>query len=143
MSLLEVLLATVIFMMAMSGITALISSAVDNALDASRTNTASSIARSMMADLEAGAGEVSLTAGGSGTVPDNTQFEYTVTTQQVNLNTYLVDITVTSAAGVGRRSSVQLRQYVFDPYLLNNGAKLESPTASTETTTGTTTGGTP
>ena len=58
LSLLEVLLASVIFMMVLAGITILIRSAVDNALSAYRTNLGSSLARSKMAEVEAGLGGI-------------------------------------------------------------------------------------
>ena len=79
LSLLEVLLAAVIFMMLLAGISILIRTAVDNAISAYRTNLGSSLARSKLAEIEAAASDVDITTGGSGTFTDQPDWNWEVT----------------------------------------------------------------
>ena len=108
-SLIEVLLATAIFLMAVASISVLMSGAADSAIDTNRINLCSSLARSKLAELEAGVGDVSLTSGGSGTFPDYPNLSWDVTCEPTAyLNAY--DVTV---RGIGfapmRRYENQIR----------------------------------
>ena len=79
-SLIEVLLATAIFLISLAALSVLVRTAANSAADATRTNLCSRLARSTMAELEAGVGDVSVTSGGSGTFGDeapNYQWEVT------------------------------------------------------------------
>ena len=128
LSLLEVLLASVIFMMVLAGITILIRSAVDNALSAYRTNLGSSLARSKMAEIEAAVSDVDITTGGSGTFADQPDWNWEVTSSNVGNGCYQIDITVFTNADRSKRDQTRLTQMVFDANLLNNAATAQPPT---------------
>jgi len=133
LSLMEVLLATVIFLMALGGISVLINSAVENAFQATRTNTASSYARSKMADLEAGTGDTTVSSGGSGTFDNDPAWNWRVTSTELSPGTYDVELVVWQEAGAARRTEVVLSQIIFDPNLLNNAATAKPPETGTTT----------
>ena len=128
LSLLEVLLASVIFMMVLAGITILIRSAVDNALSAFRTNLGSSLARSKMAEIEAAVSDVDITTGGSGTFADQPDWNWEVTSNNVGNGCYQIDITVFTNGDRSKRDQTRLTQLVFDANLLNNAATAQPPT---------------
>jgi Tfp pilus assembly protein PilV len=127
LSLLEVLLASVIFLMVLAGISMLIRTAVDNALSAYRTNLGSSLARSKMAEIEAAASDVDLTTGGSGSFSDQPDWTYEVTSTNIGYGVYQVDIVVSNSADVNKRDAVRISQMVFDANLLNNAATAQPP----------------
>ena len=130
-SLIEVILATAIFLIALSGISVLIRSATDNALDAARTNQCSRLARSKMAELEAGVGDATVTDGGTGVFAEYPNYQWeVVTTQAVIPNAYDITVRVWIETP-SRTTEVRLSQILLDPTLLNNAAPLQAPTTET------------
>lgn len=131
-SLIEVLLATAIFLISLAALSVLLRGATDDALDADRTNLCSRLARTKMAELEAGVGEVSVSTGGVGTFADFPNYNWEVIPGQAAFtNAYDVTVRVWSDAG-GRTVEVSLSQVVIDPTFLNNAAALQAPTTTTE-----------
>ena len=131
LSLLEVLLATVIFMMSVAGLSVLIGTAVDNALSASRSSLGSSLASSKMAELESGATDIDLSSGGTGTFTDQPDWNYDITSSSVAANCYEVTVTVWVTPDLNKRDAVKLVQYIFDPSEFNTAAKATAPAATT------------
>ncbi len=130
-SLIEVLLATAIFLMAVASISVLMSGAADSAIDTNRINLCSSLAPSKIAHLEEGVGDVSLTSGGSGTFPDYPNLSWDVTCEPTAyLNAYDVTVRV-YAPNSARKTEVVLSQLIFDPAYLNNAGALTAPTTGT------------
>jgi type II secretory pathway pseudopilin PulG len=130
-SLIEVLLATAIFLLSIAAIGILARAGTDHAVDASRTNLCSQFARAKMAELEAGVGEVTIAAGGSGTFEDRPNYQWEVISVPSSVpNAYDVTVRVWIETGV-RPTEVSLSQILLDPALMNNAAPLTPP--STET----------
>ncbi len=127
LSLIEVLLATVIFMMALAGISILIRTAVDNAISAYRTNLGSNLARSKMAEIEAAVSDVDINTGGAGTFADQPEWNWEVTSVNTGNGCYLIDISVWTNADINKRDQTKLSQLVFDANLLNNAATAQPP----------------
>lgn len=131
-SLIEVLLATAIFLISIAGISVLTRVASDNAADAARTNLCSRLARSKMAELEAGVGDATVSGGGSGTFAEYPNYQWEVTSVQSGY-AYDVTVRVWIDTGTMRPTEVSLSQLILDPYLMNNAAPLSAPTTTTET----------
>ncbi len=132
-SLIEVLLATAIFLIALASISVLVRSAADSAADATRTNLCSQLARSKMAELEAGVGDVTISSGGSGTFDDRPGYQWEVTSEAVSAGTgtyYDVTVRVWIETQL-KTTEVSLSQLLIDPSLLNNAAPLTAPTTET------------
>lgn len=126
-SLIEVLLATAIFLMSLSAIGVLLRAGSDAALEASRTNLCSQMARAKMAELEAGVGEVTVPDGGSGTFADRPNYQWEVICVPTSVpNAYDVTVRVWNEVG-SRPVEVSVSQIVLDPYLMNNAAPLQPP----------------
>ncbi|MCU0705181.1 MAG: hypothetical protein MUF18_14505 [Fimbriiglobus sp.] len=129
-SLIEVLLATAIFLMSIAALGILLNTGSDAALEAYRTNLCSQLARAKMAELEAGVGDVAVTSGGSGTFADRPTYNWEViSTPAAVANAYDVTIRVWVESG-NRPTEVSLSQIVIDPTLLNNAAPLQAPTTT-------------
>jgi Tfp pilus assembly protein PilV len=129
-SLIEVLLATAIFLMSIAAIGVLLRTGSDAALEASRTNLCSQLARAKMAELEAGVGEVTLTQGTTGgTFADRPSYQWEVICTQISVgNSYAFDVTVRVwNEGGARPVEVSLSQVLLDPSLMNNAAPLQPP----------------
>lgn len=133
-SLIEVLVATAIFLVSMTAIGILLRAGSDAALEASRTNLCSQMARTKMAELEAGTGEVTVTPGTtSGTFPERQNYQWEVICVETDvLNAYDVTVRVWNEVGP-RPVEVSISQVVLDPYLMNNAAPLQPPPAPTGT----------
>jgi type II secretory pathway pseudopilin PulG len=135
-SLIEVLLATAIFLISIAALGILIRSGSDNATEAARTNLCSQLARSKMAELEAGIGDVTVSGGGQGTFDDRPNYQWEVISTQISVGSggiasaYDVTVRVWIDTG-GRPTEVSLSQVLLDPYLMNNAAPITAP--STET----------
>jgi general secretion pathway protein I len=129
-SLIEVLLATAIFLLSIAAIGVLVGVGSDNALDATRTNLCSQLAREKMAELEAGIGDVTISSGGSGTFADRPNYNWEVVSVPASVpNAY--DVTVRVWIELGRPTEVSLSQILLDPALMNNAAPLTAPTTET------------
>jgi Tfp pilus assembly protein PilV len=131
LSLLEVLLALAIFMIALAAIGTLIDSGTTHAVDAASTVTAGRLAHCRMADFEAGL--LAVADGGSGVCDEDTTWSWEATTAPMAVpNTY--EVTVRVYRPTNPRVEVKLSQVVFDPAYLNTAAPSQPP--ETTTTTG-------
>lgn len=134
-SLIEVLLATAIFLIALSAIMLLFRSAFDSATEASRTNLCSRLARTKMAELEAGVGDATVSGGGNGTFDAYPNYKWEVTSVPVGTSSVSVTYDVTVRVWLDttlRSTEVSYSQVLVDPTYLNNAAPLSPPT-TTET----------
>jgi type II secretion system protein I len=132
LTLLEVLLAMAIFLISLAAISTLIDTGTTSAVDAAGTTTAARLARSKLAEVEAGV--IPVADGGSGTFEgDDANWNWEVTPTPVGSpNTY--EVTVKVSRGQGRRLEVTVTQVIYDPALMNNAATATPP--ETATTTG-------
>jgi Tfp pilus assembly protein PilV len=136
LSLLEVLLSLTIFLIALGAIVALIDAGSQRAMDAAMRTTATRLAQSKLAEVEAGA--VALNSSSSDTFAEEPDWTWSVeptASQAVNL--YEVTVKVWREFG-GRRYEVALTQMVFDPAQMGAAAEAKPPatTSSGTTTTG-------
>ena len=137
MTLLEVLIAMAVFLLALAGIAQLIDFGSNNAQEAARTTTATRLCQSKMAEVEAGV--VNLQGSTNGTFDDEPDWSYTVDVQSPGpVNLYLVTVKVSRDVR-GKPFEMTLSQHLMDPTRMGTAAQAEKPT----TTTATTTGGTP
>ncbi len=132
-SLIEVLLATAIFLISIAALGILVRSGSDFAVEASRTNTCSQLARSKMAELESGTGDVTLDSGGTGTFSDRPNYNWEVISVPTTAGGGTVyDVTVRVWIETGSRpTEVSLSQLILDPYLQDNAAPRTAPTTET------------
>lgn len=131
-SLIEVLLATAIFLISLAAISVLVRGASDNAADAARINLCSRLARMKMAELEAGVADVTLSAGGSGVFNNYPNYQWQVVSVPTTAPyTYDVTVRVTNPYA-NRPTEVSLSQVILDPTLLNNAAPLQLPVTEEE-----------
>jgi prepilin-type N-terminal cleavage/methylation domain-containing protein len=134
-SLIEVLLATAIFLISLASISVLVRTAADSATEATRTNLCSQLARSKMAELEAGVGDVTIADGGGGTFAEYPNYQWEVVSKQVTAGSgygYAYDVTVRVWIETRLKTTeVSLSQILVDPALLNNAAPLTAPTTET------------
>lgn len=139
LSLLEVLLALAIFLMSLVAIGGLIDFGSDQGMAASMQAAGTRLAQSKLAEVEAGA--IDLTSGGSGTFEDEPEWNWSVEATQTQWpNTY--DVTVRVWRETSRRYEVTLSQIVFDPAQMGNGSEAQPPTPPDSSGTGKTpTGG--
>lgn len=144
MSLIEVILALAIMMMALVAIGKLVDVGLDRSLDAQLQTRGTLLAESKLAEVEAGA--VSL-QGESGTFDEAPEWSWSVeSTPSGPANLYQVTVRV-SRTTPGRPFEVAMTQLILDPTVIGSAAQAEVPTTTTDgstTTTGssTNTGGT-
>lgn len=133
LSLLEVLIALAIFLIALAAIATLMDTANTQAADASGTTTATRLAQSKLAEVEAGV--IGVSDGGSGSFEgDESGWSWEVTSAATGVpNVY--DVTVRVYRPDGRPLEVKLYQTLYDPALMNNAATAQPPTTTTTTTT--------
>lgn len=128
LSLLEVLVALAIFLIALAAIATLMDTANTQASDAAGTTTATRLAQSKLAEVEAGL--IGVTDGGSGTFEgDESAWSWEVTSAATGvINLY--DVSVRVYRPEGRPLEVTLHQTVYDPALMNNAATAQPPTTT-------------
>jgi Tfp pilus assembly protein PilV len=145
LSLLEVLLSLTIFLIALGAIVSLVDHGSNRSADAALQTTATRLAQSKLAEVEAGA--VSLTASSSDTFPVEPEWTWSVepgTPPAPNL--YPVTVRVSRQYG-GRLFEFSLTQMVFDPAQMGKAAPAQAAAtagatgSSSGTGTGTTGGG--
>jgi general secretion pathway protein I len=133
-SLVEVLIALAIFLMSLSVIGQLVDIGSDNALRAKSQNTATRLAMSKMAEIEAGVIVASTSASGdfSQDGDEGWTWEMNSTASDV-ANLYSVTVTVSRTLR-GEPFRVVITQTVFDPQAMGTGAQAQPPppTSSTE-----------
>jgi Tfp pilus assembly protein PilV len=124
-TLIEVLAAMAIFMIALAAISQLIDSGNDMAVEASRVNTGTRLAQSKLAEVEAGV--IPVRDGGSGTFDVETGWSWEVVSEPSDApNVYMVNVIVRST--VGREVKVGLTQMIFDPQYQGNASEAQPPT---------------
>jgi len=134
----EVLLALAIFLMSLVAIGGLIDFGSDQGMAASMQALGTRLAQSKLAEVEAGA--VDVTAGGSGTFDDEPDWNWSVDSTPTQFpNTY--DVTVRVWRETSRRYEVTLSQTVFDPAQMGNGSEAQPPATTSSAAGSTTTGG--
>jgi Tfp pilus assembly protein PilV len=142
MSLIEVLLALAILVLALVAIGRLVDVGTDRATDARMTTAGTRLARAKMAETEAGL--VSLASETDGTFDgDDAAWSFKVTPEPAGPpNLYTVTVRV-SREIKGRPVEIALAQMLFDPTLMGSAAQAERPAAPDPSGTDTTgTGGT-
>jgi hypothetical protein len=133
-----VLLALAIFLMSLVAIGGLIDFGSDQGMAASMQAAGTRLAQSKLAEVEAGA--IDLTSGGSGTFDDEPDWHWSVEPTATQWpNTY--DVTVRVWRDTGKHYEVTLSQIVFDPAQMGNGSEAQPPTTTSSGTGTTTTGG--
>ncbi len=132
-SLLEVLLALAIFLMALTAIGQLVDIGSDKAFDAQAQATGTRLAQSKLAEVEAGVIAIGTSASGSFDVESDWQWQVDATQESVP-NLYTVTVKV-SRQFKNRQFEVSLSQMMFDPQQLGNAAQAQPP--QTTTTSGT------
>ena len=135
-SLLEVLLALAVFLLAIVAIGQLIDIGTDAALDANSQSAATRLAQSKLAEAEAGA--IQLTGPSSGTFDAEPEWSWSVEPTATDVkNVFTVTVT-TSRKLRNKTFSVTLTQMVLDPQAMGQADEAQKPTTTTGTTTATT-----
>ena len=136
MTLLEVLVAFTIFLMSLAAIAQLVDSGSNSARDTIYQNTATRLAQSKLAEVEAGV--IAPSAGGAGTFDDEPDWQWSVEAGGSPVpNVYDVTVRVWREVG-SNKFEVTLSQMVADAAQMGTAAAAVSPT-TTSTTTGSTT----
>jgi general secretion pathway protein I len=126
LSLIEVLVALVIFLMSFAAIGALIDFGSKRARAATMTTLGTRLALSKLAEVEAGLTPVN--SPDSGTCEGEPDWTYDIEPGgQLALNTYPVTVRVSSTVD-GRPFSVSLTQVIFDPAFQGKAAAIAKPT---------------
>ena len=126
-TLIEVLAALAVFLIALTGISQLVDFGSDMAVDASRVNTGTRLAQSKLAEVEAGL--IAVQDGGSGTFDLEAGWQWEVIPgPSVAPNTY--EVTVKCRNDIGRKIEVSLTQVIFDPQYMGNAATAVPPTTT-------------
>jgi hypothetical protein len=123
-----------IFLLSIAAIGILVRGGSDMATDAAHTNLCSQLARSKMAEVYAGVGDVSLTSGGSGEFADHPGYKWEVISTQMSgcPNAYDVTVRVWIESGI-QPTEVSLSQVLLDPALMDNAAPRTAPSTATGT----------
>ena len=135
LSLLEVVLAMAIFLMALTALSQLIDAGSEAALQTDLRNQAIRIATSKLAEVEAGA--LPIEGGVREPWDENPLWEWELLSSAPAgaPNTYEVTVIVryTSQYGPRQPFEFQLSQVIFDPYYMGNAAEAQPPEAVTPT----------
>jgi type II secretion system protein I len=130
MSLLEVLVALAIFIMALAALGQLVQLGLEQAVEAERQTTAVRLAQSQLAEIEAGSVGID---GGSGEFTDQElktdgtplwKWE-ALSVPTATANVY--DVTVTISLTTGEPFTLTLSQLIFDPAYLSGAAPTPTP----------------
>jgi general secretion pathway protein I len=135
LSLIEVMLALAILLLAMAAIVRLVDIGTERGNAARMQTRGTRLAQAKMAEVEAGT--VSLASETQGNFDgDDGAWQFTVTPEPAGpLNLYTVTVRVTTTSQ-GRQFEVVLSQMMFDPALMGSASQAERPAPDTgETTT--------
>lgn len=128
LSLLEVLLAMAIFLFSMVAIAGLVDFGSTRGQQAAMQNAGTRLAKSKLAEVEAGVLDVTLNE--SGTFETEPEWTWTVDSQQTSIpNVYLVTVRV-SRDFYGQPYEVTLQQYIFDSTLMGSGVPAQPPSTT-------------
>ena len=128
MTLIEVLVAMAVFLLALAGIAQLIDFGTNNSIEAARTTTGTRLCQSKMAEVEAGV--VSMSEGSQGTFEEEPLWQWSVEVG-TEVAPFTFEITVKAWIEQGRPVEVTLTQIIYDPRYMGNAA----PAVAPETTT--------
>lgn len=132
LTLIEVLLALGIFLMAIVAIGSLVDMGTDREIEAQFQVRAARLAQSKMGEIVSGTlGGLSTLSAGSGTFDNDADWSWTMsaTQQQSGVpNLYTVQITVTRDLK-GRQFQYVLTQIAIDPYYMGNGQPATTTTS--------------
>ena len=127
MSLMEVILALAIMLLALVAIARLVDVGLDRSLDARFQTRATLLAESKLAEVEAGA--VPIQGGSAGTFEHDPDWDWSTESLPYGPpDLYQVTVRVTRTA-TGRPFEVSLTQLIIDPAALGSAAQSEDPTA--------------
>ncbi len=130
-TLIEVLLALAIFLLAMVPIFRLVDLGTESALETQLQSDGTRLAQSKLAEVEAGV--ISPVSGGSGTFEDEISWSWEVQSVQTQIpNLFNVTVTVSHPFG-GKTHTVTLSQMVLDPAQMGTASEIPNP-ESTEST---------
>lgn len=138
LSLIEVILAMAIFLMAIIAIGRLVDIGTDREMEARLHTRGARLASTKLAEIEAGVVPFTETQG---EFIDDPEWTWTMTAEQQGPpNLYLVTLTV-SRELKGRQFQVVLAQMMFDPTMTGAAGEATRPSADTTTGSSTTTSG--
>lgn len=130
MSLLEVLVALAIFIMALAALGQLVQLGLEQAVEADRQTTATRLAQSKLAEIEAGA--ISIDGGAEEfteqelNTDGSARWKWEALGEKTNeLNLYNVTVTITLTNG--DPFSLSLSQLIYDPAYLGSAAPTPAP----------------
>jgi general secretion pathway protein I len=127
-TLLEVLIAMAIFLIALGAISRLIDLGMENASDASYQSDAVRLAQSKMAEVEAGVLAPDSSSGGG--FDEEPGWTWQLQSEQASIPN-LFTITVTVNRDVGRKVIFKLSQMVMDARQMGKPGEIAKPTTST------------
>jgi len=134
LSLLEVLVALAIFLIALAAIAGLVDFGAERAQSAAMTTLGTRLAQSKLAEVEAGLTPPN--AAESGTFEDEPEWSYALEPgAALAANTYPVTVRVRRELA-GRAYEVVLTQIVFDPAFQGKATAVAPPATSSNTATG-------
>jgi general secretion pathway protein I len=137
LSLLEVIVALAILVLAIVAINRLVDIGTDRGTDARAYTRGTRLAQGKMAEVEAGLVSVSSESEGQ-FENDDAAWSYKVIPEAAGPpNLYTVTVRVTRDIQ-GRSIEVVLTQMIFDPTMMGSAAQAERPATTDTTTTGTT-----
>ena len=148
LSLIEVLLALGIFIMALVAIARLVDMGTDRELESQLLIRGSRLAQSKMGEVVSGFIPISQASSASGNFDVESEWSYSVASvPQTATNLYLVTVTVTRD-NRGQPFKFEIAQYVIDPLMMGSAQPATSTTDPGSTTaalygSGGATGGTP
>jgi general secretion pathway protein I len=126
LTLIEVLLALAILLLALAAIGQLVDVGSDRGVDARFHIRGTRLAQAKLAECEAGV--IDVTGGGSGTFDEEPEWSWTVDSQpETATNLYRVTVTV-SRDNRGKQFEITLSQLVYDPKMTGSAAQAERPT---------------
>jgi Tfp pilus assembly protein PilV len=133
LSLLEVIVATAIFLMSLIGIRQLVSAASDRALEVEMRSQAARLCRSKMAEVQSGVLPMS---SASDVFEEDPDFSWSLDVEQGTVdNLWVATVKVTRNQTLGNPIEVSLSQMLIDPSIA--GSTADAPTiAGTDTATG-------
>jgi general secretion pathway protein I len=137
LSLLEVIIATAIFMISIVALNQLVSNASDRAEEARWLNEGTRLAQSKMNEVIAGV--VPLSSAGDTTFDEDSDYSWSMDAETDTVpNVWHVTVTVSRSRQGKPRFEIPLHQIVFDP--LARGSLADAPTISVSTPSGSSTG---
>jgi Tfp pilus assembly protein PilV len=131
MSLLEVLVATSIFLLALIGLSQLVSLSSDKALEIQFRSEATQLCQSKLAEIVSGALPLQ---SGSDTFQEAPDYQWTATVNSGSItNLYDVTVTVSRQRANGTTLEVSLNQSVLDPSVIGSTQDVSAVSGSDQT----------